>query len=542
MQKEIEYTQKTDTRHLKAYGQYFTKESVAQFMCTWACQNAKTMLDPAAGNSIFLTTTRTLFPECSLTGFELDKKILSYFGNPADAELKNTDYLLYDWQTKYDAIVCNPPYNRFQAVPERRSIIKTIRDQTGISYSSYTNLYILFLIKSLHQLSACGRLAYIIPTEFLNSAYGSAIKQMLIKEKLLLAIINFKNDSEMFFNATTTCCLLLADHSPKKDILFYNLDSLDDLSKIDPRSIKGLPHNKTAPHPADKLCHAVDYNKIDPTEKWRKYLSPGKIQDYVNQPPDFNINPSSNFNTNLKPISHFCTISRSIATGANDYFCMSPSKAAKYAIPPKALKKCICRSADITHPVFTGDDFFHLAQKDKNVYILDIAGDTGSDSGMHMDPALESYIKLGESEGVNRKYLPSHRKPWYSMENNKIAPIWVTTACRKNLKFIRNLAGINTLTTFHSVYIKEEYQNETDIIFCYFLTPLAQEIIRENRKELGNGLEKYQPKDMMEARMLDITKIKPTDRSQILSIFQKMTEKSTFSGIDELTRIFSQYI
>ncbi|MFR5761745.1 MAG: Eco57I restriction-modification methylase domain-containing protein [Oscillospiraceae bacterium] len=75
-----------------------------------------------------------------------------------------------------------------------------------------------------------GRLAYIIPSEFMNSKYGTAIKQLLINKKLLRAIINFKNDNEMFFNATTTCCLILLDHEEKEQVCFYNLQSVDDLT------------------------------------------------------------------------------------------------------------------------------------------------------------------------------------------------------------------------------------------------------------------------------------------------------------------------
>lgn len=505
MKKEIDYTQKVDNSHIKLFGQYFTMPSVAKFMCEWACKNANSMLDPAVGNSIFLTSAHDKNPNCSLRGFEIDSTILDYFGNPTNADLSNCDYLLNDWDTKYDAIVCNPPYNRFQAVSNRNEIIDTIYEHTGIKYSGYTNLYILFLIKSISQLSEKGRLAYIIPTEFLNSKYGTAIKDKLIKENLLTAIINFKNDNEMFFNAATTCCILLLDHNPKEQILFYTLKSVNELSSL---IIGKISDN----------CLPINYENINPEEKWRIYLNQEERQDY----------------TNLIDISTFCKISRGIATGANDFFCMTKSKIEKLHIPQAALTECICKSADVKSAIFTEADFQALAQKDKTVYLLDIH--EGCEAG------LEDYIADGEAQSVNKKYLLSCRSPWYSMEQKPVAPIWVSTACRNGLKFIRNLANVSSLTTFHSVFINEPYEKDINIIFCYFLTPIAQSIIRENRKELGNGLEKFQPSDLKSAKMLDITTISADDYERINNIYYNMIEEFTPTQIDELNEIFTSYL
>ena len=175
-----------------------------------------------------------------------------------------------------------------------------------------------------------------------------------------------------------------------------------------------------------------------------------------------------------------------------------------------------------------------MVQKDKTVYLLDIH--EGDETG------LEDYIAAGEANAVNKKYLLSCRTPWYSMEQKPIAPIWVSQASRDGLKFVRNLANVNSLTTFHSVYVNEPYEKDTDIIFCYFLTPIAQKIIRENRKELGNGLEKFQPGDLKTAKMLDITLLSAEDYARIESIYHNMVKNFQTSQIEELNEIFRSYL
>lgn len=505
MKKELDYTKTVGLKHIKAYGQYFTKYEVADFMCFWACKDAKNMLDPAVGNSIFLKYAKKYYPQCELTGYEIDNTILCYFGNPSSANLKNENYLLTDWDSKYDAIICNPPYNRFQAVENREEIVDLIYRHTGMRYSLYTNLYILFLIKSIYQLSEKGRLAYIIPSEFMNSQYGTIIKQLLIDKKLLRTVINFKNDDEMFFNATTTCCILLLDYEEKTFVDFYNLSSVKELK---PELLQDSKVTKVR----------VDYNSISAINKWRSYINQETQVEY----------------RHLKTVADFCKITRSLATGANDFFCFSLQKAMDYQIPEKCLAKCICRSADIKSPIFSEADYVKLSNSGKTVYLLDASYDDYE--------VIKPYLKLGESKGINKKYLLSHRSPWFSMERRPIAPIWVSSACRGKMKFVRNLALTKSLTTFHSVFVKDEFTEYTDLIFCYFLTPIAQEIMRENRKELGNGLEKFQPNDLNGAKMLDISIISSEDKVKIDKIYRKMVDNYADLHVKALNKLFSTYL
>ena len=231
MEQEKIYAKQVGYKHLKALGQFFTPKAVAEFMCNWAGKNAKNMLDPAVGNSVFLCQMHRLYPQCQLKGYEIDTGILDFFGNPSGAEMILGDYLTLDWQGKYQAIVGNPPYNKFQAVDNRLDIFNKIYAETGIHYSGNSNLYALFLIKSIYQLAPQGRLAYIIPSEFLNSAYGTQLKELLLRQGLLRCIINFRYNEEVFPGANTTCCIILLQQTAKEYVDFYNLSSIEELAQ-----------------------------------------------------------------------------------------------------------------------------------------------------------------------------------------------------------------------------------------------------------------------------------------------------------------------
>ena len=73
-----------------------------------------------------------------------------------------------------------------------------------INLSGFTNIYTLFLLKSIYQLNENGRAAYIIPSEFLNSDYGKLVKEYLLKSKALRHIIIFNFKENVFDDALTT--------------------------------------------------------------------------------------------------------------------------------------------------------------------------------------------------------------------------------------------------------------------------------------------------------------------------------------------------
>lgn len=136
--------------------------------------------------------------------------------------------------------------------------------------------------------------------------------------------------------------------------------------------------------------------------------------------------------------------------------------------------KCVSKSMDVKRPFFEEKDFSGLSEENKYVYLLDIR-----------EPLCESvadYISQGEKNLVYEKCLPKHRKPWYSQESKKPVNIWIVSAGRGDVKVIRNLTDVVNLTTFHAIYITHAYEALTNIIFCYLLTPIGQELLKCNKK------------------------------------------------------------
>lgn len=484
---EKEYKKQTSLIHRKKFAQFFTPEPVAKIMIDWVLgkSQVQSILEPAFGLGVFSRLILEQKRDINITSFDVDPVIFEIakqnFNKFTNINYFLEDYLFNDWNSKYDAIICNPPYFKFHDY-ENKKTLEEIKKRLNINLSGFTNVYTLFLLKSIYQLKEDGRAAYIIPSEFLNSDYGKLVKEYLIKSKTLKHIVLFDFEKNVFDDALTTSAIILLEKNNSTDkISFSNIKDFE--------ALKAYPNVPTFEYEVEKL---------DPNIKWRTYYTEQNSKKYKD----------------LIPFKNVAKVVRGIATGANDYFVFNSSKAKKHNIANDYLLPCITKSKDVKLPFFTKDDFNKLENDDANIYLIDACTN-------ETDKNISEYIKVGEKNGINKKYLTSKRTPWYSLENRPPSPIWVGVFNRNGLKFIRNEANISNLTTFHCIYPNSNllYKINIDLLFAYLLTDVANQIFSDNRREYGDGLKKFEPNDLNNALMLDLSKLDTKTENEIINLY-----------------------
>lgn len=501
MTPEQKYIASTSLDHRKKYAQFFTPKKIAEFMCQWVLQGKQKtrILEPAYGLGIF-SRVLTLNSNLTIDAYEIDKQIYAsaVTACPNGVNLRNEDYFACDWNTKYDAIVCNPPYLKFHDY-DNATYILDVNSHLGTKLNGFTNLYTLFLLKSIAQLQKGGRLAYIIPSEFLNSDYGVEVKRALIQSNILRHIIVIDFTECAFNDALTTACILLCERtSDSVSVRFSLVNNIKELTTC--------------------LGEYVEYNtsELDANIKWKSYYEEGNSCKY----------------NHLVPFSKFAKVSRGIATGANEYFTFKPSKADEYEIPEECLMPCICKAVDAPHTFFTHNEFTKLLNGDKAVYLFN--GSVAPDN-----TSVLRYIHLGEESGINKRYLTASRSPWYAIENRAPAPIWVSVFNRNGLRFIRNEANIYNLTTFHCVYPKNSGV-DVDVLFAYLITDVAKEIFLDNSRQYGNGLIKFEPNDLNKGMVADLTLLNTEESSFVKNVYAFIKETQIEKdGVQLLNEFFS---
>jgi adenine-specific DNA-methyltransferase len=510
---ESEYSKAVSLEHRKKFAQFFTPYSIAELMGKWLLgnENLQTVLEPAFGLGVFSRALLSKKTDLQIKGFEIDNLIFEKskkeFSDTEKTDLLLEDYMFNDWHNKYDGIICNPPYFKFHDY-DNKNILKEIETKLKCKLNGFTNLYTLFLLKSIHQLKPNGRCAYIIPSEFLNSDYGKLVKTHLLKTGTLRHIIVFDFDENVFDDALTTASIILCANDNKADkVQFTNIQSVKDLDIVE---------NLIANYPKfPENSKTYSFSELVPDVKWKTY--------YQSQ--------NSHKFKNLVPFSTYAKVVRGIATGANDYFTFNLSKARKYKIDEHFLLPCVCHSVDVKGNLFTKSDFEDLKNRDKNIFLINAVNSANEN--------VSKYLIKGEKEAVNKKFLTASRNPWYSLEKRPPAPIWVSVFNRTGLRFIRNEANISNLTTFHCIYPQSNMFSDIsiDLLFAYLLTDTARQIFEDNSREYGNGLQKFEPNDLNKGKMLDLGKLSTSVKQKIENLYQQNLNSNCRQFVGEIDNI-----
>ncbi|MEP6925424.1 MAG: N-6 DNA methylase [Pyrinomonadaceae bacterium] len=523
---ENAYTLSVAENHRKKFGQFFTPPAVAEFMAKWIICNpsCQTILDPSVGLGAFFRTIDKIKPQNNyrFIGYDVDPKILieakCLFSNSnhTNLELKIKDYLFNDWNRKYDGIICNPPYLKFQDYKNRAASLKEFQSRLNMSLSGFTNIYTMFMLKSVNQLAANGRAAYIVPFEFLNSDYGTFIKKYLLESKTLRYVILFNSEENVFNDVLTTSCILLfANDDNSESVKFINAEDVESLQGIE-EQIASYPD-------INDIGKSVICSNLDPNIKWRTYYQTLNNRTFKN----------------LVTFSTYAKIVRGIATGDNDYFTFNEKKKAEFKIRDEFLLPCLTKAAQAKTNFFSSSEYENLRLNEDKIFLFNAFNLT--------DRNVRKYIKHGEELEVQKGYLTSHRNPWHTIENRPPAPIIVTVFNRNGLRFVRNEANIRNLTCFHAIYLNMFASAKIDLLMAYFLSDVSKEIFNHDRREYGGGLNKFEPNDLNNSKMINLDAIDLETENLIETLYNRYRESVLCSQVDaealgNLNDIFSSFV
>ena len=155
MTPEERYIANSTLEHRKSFAQFFTPYHVADVMAEWILQKSsiQTILEPAFGLGIFSRILKQKKPSLEIQGIEVDNLIYSAALDICDPDIHvvNQDYIETDFECKFDGIIANPPYLRFHEYNNQQYIGRVNR-LYKYHLNGFTNIYALFLLKSLNEL------------------------------------------------------------------------------------------------------------------------------------------------------------------------------------------------------------------------------------------------------------------------------------------------------------------------------------------------------------------------------------------------------
>lgn len=427
----------------KLRGGYYTPPRIAQFLARWAVVGpGASVFEPSCGDGAILEAAACALldagatPECAarlVRGVEFDPKeaakaeerLARIVGAPCDNCVHTGDFFEYCRQalksdTRFDAVVGNPPFIRYQSFPEQyRQIAFYLMQRAGMHPNRLTNIWVPFLVAATQLLSDHGRLAMIIPAELLQVNYAAELRYFLSTHFQRITLITFKR--LVFEGIQQEVVLLLAERNggEHQGISTVELTDGDDLRGYD--------------HIAPATFKAVDHS----TEKWTMYFLDQKELDVLRRVRQHDA---------LSAVGEVMDVDVGIVTGANDFFTLCERDVGRHALQP-FTQSMVGRSGLLAGAVFDTRDWEVAAAGGAASYLLRVP-DVPFE---RLEPMLKRFVRSGEEQGIHKGYKCRIRKRWYVVPSVWTPHAFMLRQVHQYPKVIVNDASATCTDTIHRV-------------------------------------------------------------------------------------------
>jgi len=489
----------------KRRGEFYTPSQVSSLMARWALRSADdVVLDPAVGSGAFLLQGAARLKsfgasaaKCAaqLIGIDISStsclmtlaNLVAFTGGPP-LRLIEGDFFSIRRQGislspttlgEVDVVICNPPYSRHHELPSRRKeeLARLVEFESGWRLSRLASLYLHFMIHAATFLREGGRLAFLTPAEFMDVNYGQVLRTYLLENFRLDAFVLFPREGTLFRDALTTSCVTLATKgAPDQNHMVRFVRALGAPST---EELQKALEDGTLAEGGEISIHQVPQASLANVAKWSPlFFDAGRLHEPT-----------------VHRLREIASVRRGIATGANEFFTVDDETIDRWGLEPEFLTRIIPHARSVLYYDFTREDWERLREVGERVWMV-----SSRKPLAELKPTnLQKYLEWGESEGFNRRYIPSHREPWYSSEAARSQPILFTYMGRRRPRYVMNESGAVNLNNLHGVVPSKEILEDPMKLKALLAVANGQMMLEDparHGRTYGGGLTKFEPREV----------------------------------------------
>lgn len=496
----------------KLRGGYYTPEIIAEFLANWAIRHSETsVLEPSCGDGNILTAVVRVLEQHgardetspqSVWAVEIDsveaakaRKRLSATRGDLSLNIHDGDFFSFAreqllMQTRYDAIVGNPPFIRYQNFQEEhRSVAFQIMEQAGLRPTRLTNAWVPFIVTSTLLLKEHGgRLAMVIPAELLQVNYASELRLFLTNFYSRITLVTFRK--LVFEGIQQEIVLLLGERDGHihTGIRTIELDSIDSLLTYEHEDfsvgeLKSMDHSR---------------------EKWTQYFLNQKEIDLLR---------SLRTDSRIAPARRTIDVDVGIVTGLNEFFVLTKKQAEDRKIYD-FTRPIVTRSAHLQGIYFSEDVLFENTNKQLPARILMVP-----DAELNkLTLPLQDYIKEAESLGYHKGYKCRIRDKWYIVPSIWTPDAFMLRQVHQYPKLILNTTKATCTDTIHRVRFVSNLPAK--VVTAAFLNSLTFAFTEVMGRSYGGGVLELEPNEA-ESLPLPLNNAENLDFEEISTLMNK---------------------
>lgn len=419
-------------------------------------------LESAIGIDIDWEMAREALMKCGDRGLEV------FLGDALSEDLK--------FGKLRNIMIVNPPYNRHEDIPSeyREESRFQAQKQTGISISGDAGLYVYHLLIMDKWLCREGIGVWLLPTAFLQTQYGLAVRKYLTEKVAFLKMHIYNADEVQFEKAMVSTTIIV--------------------------------FKKTKPSKNGKTI--ISYGSTAEKPTYTQTVTCGELKEKIGTWREFLIikdTPKIKIASDIK-FKDLFEIRRGIATGANNFFVVTPEKIKKNKIPSIALKPLLPKARFIKEKVIHADKDGN-PQVDPKLFLIDCDMTLEQIKKEYPDFYAYLYAEQTREDSICNRCLVRKRKVWYKQEKCLPAPFLLTYMGRNKsdqapLYFLYNQSKAVALNTYILLYPKPRLQavlDKNDKAAEELLNALqatSKDILAQKTRIYSGGLQKIEPGEL----------------------------------------------
>jgi type I restriction-modification system DNA methylase subunit/6-pyruvoyl-tetrahydropterin synthase len=528
-------------------GQYYTPPPIVELISEFCIRSSKdNVLDPACGSGGFLIKSYHKLKDLKkkenifLAEEILHKEVLDQlYGvdiNPFPAQLTSINLAIRNLKTisknlkviindffkvdplidiinKFDVIITNPPYTDWREM-DNKDIIRNVAlnyNDKFIEMGKQAGIYAYFFTHATKFLREKGMMGQIVSDAWLDMKYGIGLKQFFLDHFKILAIIAF--DKGVFDIPLVNTVIVILEKCEQNElerfqnnVRFCRIKRSMDIAKL-------LQVINTSKYTDDENIRLIQIKQssLIANRFWGVYLRAPTLYFKINE---------------LSRLTELQNIAKSrigLQTYADKFYILNKDQQKIWGIENKYLV-----------PIITSPKLVKGLKIDADKikeYVISCSDEKESINESY----IIKYIEWGESLEVKiRKKLTSvigfnnlpkiqstKRNPWYNLTNEIRAknsmPILYPYMTWDNLKFIWNEVGILDHQNF--IGIRPNKIDDMIPLLAILNSSLTEFIVRCVSHVYGGGVAKITPGDIKKIKVLNIDKLKKSDKDIISKLY-----------------------
>ncbi|SFR53730.1 N-6 DNA Methylase [Halogeometricum limi] len=544
------YAALTPNEYRQSLGQFRTPPEIAETMHSWAGRDGGHLLDPGMGAGVLSSPYHPRW-ELNTGPAHVDGVDRSYLSRLMGATAltlsgqSNTpharDFLNLepdDLQRDIGGIVCNPPYTSGDALPKeyKDQMNARLEETTGIDISARSALYTYFLYHSRSFLSSGDHAAYLTPDSFLTTEYGTQLKQFLLDEFALNALVQFDPEGESVFEDAQVTALIsfveATTDDPDGVTRFIRVDESIDSSALR----EAVQHGDEGETDWGFINH-VQQQALSPDRNWASLFNPCDVDT-----------------SGLTPLDELVTIHRGKSTGDVDLFCLTQDDVDEYGIPEQDLARLIRQPKLVNGYDFRDEDWESLRTAGEEVWLLDPdelpavrESQWEFNKQFHYDAdslprnsagevtSTVSYLRDGVRKcGTAGANVLKTRPYWYRPRRQASPRVLVQDAGRDEFTFVLNETTARNIHNFRGFYDVPLDETELKALLAYLNSPIGQQVIQTQTQTQQGGYEKLSISALKTLPVIDPRSIDGSLVETLAGLFDELRETARESGDREV--------